>query len=133
MAQKIKLFTKNDVILIVSLTLLSLALTLVIGLWKQEGSLVVVSVDGRQVAQFPLDENTEYEIHGYDGGKNLLVIKDSCAFLEDASCPDRLCMNMGKIRSVGQSIICLPNRVVVEIEGDNSTESEDLEYDVIVG
>ena len=48
-------------------------------------------------------------------------------FLKDTSCPDHLCEKMGRISSSGQSIICLPNRVVVEITGAAQ------EYDAVVG
>ena len=52
------------------------------------------------------------------------------AFLKEASCPDHLCINMGRIRKTGQSIICLPNKVTVEIRGKK--ESDDG-IDAIVG
>ena len=90
--------------------------------------MVVVSVDGAEVASFPLDENRIYEIAGYDEGHNTLIIQDGEAYMSEASCPDHLCMGMGKISHAGQSIICLPNRVIVEIR-DNS--NKDKEYDTV--
>ena len=52
-----------------------------------------------------------------NNGTNTLVIEDRAAWMEDALCPDHICVDMGKIRYSGQSIVCLPNRVVVSIEG----------------
>ncbi len=89
-----------------------------ISLFSKKGATVVVSVDGKEVASFPLDEDTVYNIGGYHGGENILEVKDGKAHLTDASCPDKLCVSMGYINKSGQSIICLPNKVVIEIKGN---------------
>ena len=123
-----KIFNKNDLYLIGGLLLVFLLILLVLGLTKRDGSAVRVSVDGVVKETFPLSEDLEYIIEGYDGGTNTLVIEDGKAWLKDTSCPDHLCEKMGKISFAGQSIICLPNRVVVEIVGD-----EKPEYDAVVG
>ena len=122
-------FTKNDILLIAALLLLSGALMLVLLLSQKHGSTVVISVDGKDVKSFSLYEDTRFVIDGYHGGSNVLVIENGEAYLESASCPDKLCVNMGKISKVGQSIICLPNKVVIEIRGDSSEE----EYDAVAG
>ena len=118
---------KSDIILIGAL-LASLAVILcALYIGKRAGSTVVVSVDSVEVASFPLDQDMTYEIEGYDGGRNTLIIEDGQAFLVDSTCPDHLCEHMGKIDKVGQSIICLPNRVVVEIRGGGNA----TDYDTI--
>ena len=48
--------------------------------------------------------------------------------MEEADCPDRLCMRRGAIRYAGDSIICLPNKVVVEISGEDA-----LNLDAVAG
>ena len=53
------------------------------------------------------------------------MIRDGGARIEEASCPDRLCVGMGVIRRAGQSIICLPNQVVVEIVGSSGLPETD--------
>lgn len=113
-----KLFKKNDLILIIFLTLTSVGMLIGISLFSKKGATVVVSVDGKEVASFPLDEDTVYNIGGYHGGENILEVKDGKAHLTDASCPDKLCVSMGYINKSGQSIICLPNKVVIEIKGN---------------
>ena len=57
-----------------------------------------------------------------DGSYNLLVIQDGKADVTEASCPDGICVNHRAISKQGQSIVCLPNKVVVEIE--NGEESD---------
>ena len=113
-----KLFKKNDLILIIFLTLTSVVMLIGISLFSKKGATVVVSVDGKEVASFPLDEDTVFNIGGYHGGENILEVKDGKAHLTDASCPDKLCVSMGYINKSGQSIICLPNKVVIEIKGN---------------
>jgi hypothetical protein len=122
-----KFFNRNDMFLLLGILGVLIILCLGLVITKTGGKRVSVSVDGAEVISFSLDDDLVYEINGYNGGRNVLVIKDGVAYLSEASCPDHLCMNMGKIKNVGQSVICLPNRVVVAIKG-NST---DAEYDTI--
>lgn len=124
-----KIFRKNDLILIGGLLVTFLLILLVIALTKKGGNVVQVSVDGVVQSTYLLSENGEYTIDGYNGGKNTLVIQSGKAYVIDSSCPDHLCEYMGTIDTVGQSIICLPNRVVVEVIGAN----DQPEYDAIVG
>ncbi len=118
-----KLFNKNDLILIICLVLASAVMLTGISLFSKKGAKVVVSVDGKELASFPLSEDTVYNISGYHGGENILEIKDGKAHLTDASCPDKLCVNMGYISKTGQSIICLPNKVVIEIKGNTEEKN----------
>ncbi len=106
-----------------------LFILLFINLSKEKGTLVWVSIDGQVTAAYPLDEDLDVVIDGYNGGTNRLVIEGGQAYLKDTSCPDHLCEKMGRISQVGQAIICLPNRVVVEVAGDSSSS----EYDAVVG
>ena len=122
---------RYDIILIIGLLVITAIIALGVRLTEKTGKTVAVSVDGVERYTFPLDEDLEFKIEGYEDGTNYLVIKDGEAFLTEASCPDLLCVHMGKISSQGQSIICLPNRVVVEIRDDN--ESDPKEFDAIVG
>ena len=121
-----RLFKKNDLILIGILIIGFLAILGIILVTDKKGAQVVVSVDSLEVARFPIDEDIVYEINGYEGGKNTLIIKDGEAYVVDSSCPDHLCENMGKISKVGQSVICLPNRVVVEIADDKEAEFDSI-------
>jgi len=102
--------------LILILTGMGLLITLIVFFLSGSGSLVQVSVDGEVKETFSLKEDLRYETEGYGGGHNILVIKDGSAYIESADCPDGLCVKMGKINKKGQSVICLPNRVVVEIK-----------------
>ncbi|MCR5255249.1 MAG: NusG domain II-containing protein [Acetatifactor sp.] len=118
---------KKDIIFIGIFILVGLFLAAVVFLTKQTGKSVTVSVSGKDVISFNLDEDREYMIEGKDGGQNLLIIRGGKAWIEEANCRDGLCINMGKIDSVGQSVICLPNEVVVSIgSGEVTDEGPDI-------
>ena len=123
-----KSFSKNDLYLIIAFLAVFALITVFLHLTGKEGTQVQVSVDAKVIATYPLSEDISVVIDGFGGGTTRLEIKGGSAYLTDTSCPDHLCEKMGKINSVGQSIICLPNRVVVEITGDYSSE-----YDAVVG
>ncbi len=102
-------------LLIAALLILAGALALFLRLGRHDGGTVSVSVDGETVAELPLDRDASLPIEA-EGGNNLLVIEDGAARMESADCPDRLCVKMGSIRYAGESIVCLPHRVVVTVE-----------------
>ena len=89
----------------------------------RHGSSVQVRVNGVVTESFSLNENITYEIKT-DGGHNTLVIENGRAWITVADCPDKLCEGMGKISRAGQSIVCLPRQVVVEIVGDSGIDAE---------
>ncbi len=106
---------KADRIVLGAVVLAGLILAVCLLVFSRTGSQVQVRVSGEVVATFPLNRDTSYTIQGADGGTNQLEIQDGSAWVSQASCPDKLCMGMGKISKSGQSIVCLPNQVVVEV------------------
>lgn len=108
---------RREVLLLAALILVILALFGVNWLAAQKkGALVEVSVEGKVVDTFPLNKNEDIVIRGYNGGTNHLIIKNGGAFISEASCPDKVCVRQGVIRERGQSIVCLPNKMIVTIK-----------------
>lgn len=77
------------------------------------GSTVTVKVDGEVFGTYSLDEEREIDI----GGTNRLVIRDGKADMTWADCPDKLCVHQKAIGRDGETIVCLPNKVVAEVHG----------------
>ena len=102
---------KLDVIIIVALLLVALLWVGASLLFREVGGYVTVEVDGVLVATYSLAYDGEYAI----GATNFLVIEDGCAYMQGANCPDKTCVGVGRVKYAGQSIICLPNRVVVTV------------------
>lgn len=85
---------------------------------------VTVSVDGTELMTLDLNQDGEQIIESPGGGTNRLVIKDGAVHMEEASCPDKVCIKQGTISKTGQSIVCLPNRVIVTITGTDSQKTD---------
>lgn len=78
------------------------------------GAEAVVTVDGREIGRYPLKTNGTFPLNG---GSNILVVENGEAWVSEANCPDKVCMGMGKISRNGEFIACLPNRLIVVVEG----------------
>ena len=109
---------KPDMLLIVVLLIVGAVVFIYTRFMSHTGSVVQIRVDGEAKAEYPLDADIDVILSGVDGGTNHLIIQDGQAWFSEASCPDGLCIGMGKISKSGQSIICLPNRVTAEIVGE---------------
>lgn len=109
---------KADILLIAALLLIGAALLVVQLLHRSEGGEAVVYVNGERRAAYPLSEEREVRLVSDDGTSyNILVIRDGCADVTEAGCPDKICVHMHTIRYEGETIICLPNRTEIRIEG----------------
>lgn len=115
---------KNDWILMIALLAVAALIGIGYGIVQganTEDAVAVVLVDGKEYGRFPLDRDREERIHLADGSYNVLVIKDGKADMTEASCPDKICVNHRNVSKKGESITCLPNKVIIQIEnGENS-------------
>ena len=108
-----------DVIIISSLLIISLLIILSFYLFRVEGNYVTVEVDGVKTGEYSLYKNGTYILNG---GTNTLVIEMGEAYLINSNCPDHTCEvdgMTGKVRYVGQTIVCLPNKLTVTVVGDS--------------
>lgn len=85
-----------------------------------EQAMVRITVDGQVYGEYPLDENQEIHIHD----TNICVIKNGSVRMISADCPDQICVKTKPIHTRAASIICLPNKVSVEIIGDTGDNNE---------
>ena len=104
----------KDIILIAILLVIGISAYLIIESAKEDGAYARVTVNGEFAAEYSLLDDGEYILNG---GTNILVISNGKASMKDANCPDGLCVKTGKISRSGERIVCLPNRVMVEIIG----------------
>lgn len=109
---------RNDLILVGVLLGVLLLAGAVWFLLQNEGDSVVVTVNGQVHATYPLNRDTEVDILTGESQEqfNRLVIKDGKAYVQSASCPDGICASHKPISREGESIICLPNKVVISVE-----------------
>ena len=121
-----KRLRRNDVIFIVALLLVVAVAGACLYFFRGEGDTVTVSVDGKVVATYPLDVDRVEDIRTDAHGLNRLVIRDGKAWVETASCPDGICAAHKPIHREGESIVCLPNRVVVAVQTADPAEQPDI-------
>lgn len=119
---------RNDIFLIV----VFLAVALVVGgvyyFSREEGETVIVTVNGEPFGTYSLREDLTVEIPtGNDKeNRNCLVIRDGKAFVSEANCPDGICVSHKPIFRDGESIVCLPHRVVIFVQSETEREEADI-------
>lgn len=109
---------KFDWILIAAVLTLAL---LIYGGWTlfhpADGTLYAVAeLDGRDVGRLPLSEDGELTVDCGGGEYNRIVAEDGWVSVSEATCPDKICVHTGKVNQPGDSIVCLPHRLVVRVE-----------------
>ncbi len=117
---------KADIVLLCLLLVLGLVLSIPAITQGSGGSSVVVRVDGEIYGTYSLTENRTITVNA-NGHLNKININDGKVQMSEADCHNQLCVKQGSISAGNQVIVCLPNRVIVEIIGGEE------EYDVISG
>ena len=87
-----------------------------------EYSEVEIQADGKLYGTYRLDKDQEINVND----TNKIVIKDAKVRMEWADCPDQICVNHRAISREGESIICLPNEIVVTIHGGEEPEVDEI-------
>ena len=109
----------GDVIIVLAVVALSVFLIAqsVAGAGAGPDSQVRVTANGREALVRPLGEDSgELSVSGQEG-ESYLEISGGRVRMIDSACPDKLCVHAGWISDPGESIVCLPNRVVIEVKG----------------
>lgn len=120
--------TKNDIILVAVILLIAAAGLLFVSLTREEGNTVTVKIDAAETASYPLDKNITVEILSGENDvfSNTLVIENKKAYISQANCPDKICAGHKAISYTGETIVCLPHKLVVEISTAENTPSLDI-------
>lgn len=114
---------RNDFILLGAILLLSVFLFLIYRFFPAaQGSSIIIKIDGNIQNTLPLKQDTTYVIQT---GKysNTLQIKDGSASIIKANCPDKLCVHQHKISKKGETLICLPHKLVISVDSPENQEN----------
>ena len=119
---------KNDVIFIAALLTVLILAGLGFSFLRANGDRVTVTVNGELYGVYLLAEDTEVELRTGANGEelNYLVIREGRAYIETATCPDGICVAHKPIFRVGESIVCLPHRIVITVVGPENDTKPDL-------
>lgn len=87
----------------------------------EKGSRAVVTIDGKTYGEYDLNEDVSVRVEIPGGGYNSFVIKDGKADMTEADCRDHICVDHKPISLDGETIVCLPHKLVIEIiDGEKS-------------
>lgn len=81
---------------------------------------ILVELDGRLIGSYAWDPETppqEIFVDAGDGRYNITRITEMGIDIQEANCPDQICVRSSRIRSPGHAIVCLPHRVVIRLVG----------------
>lgn len=109
---------KADIILAAVLIVFGFAGSYALTAGQEAGQMVCISVGGKEYAEYSLLENRTVAIDR-DHHMNKITIKDGTVAMTFSDCTGQDCVHQGKISKTSQSLVCLPNKVVVEIKGES--------------
>lgn len=116
---------RMDVFLIAGILLLAAAAAVFIHLFTGgAGATLSVLVDGDVFGEYSLFEDRTIDIEN-EFGFNRVVIKKGSVYVESADCPDKYCVTHKPINGAGESIICLPHRLVLSVSGGGNEKEID--------
>lgn len=123
-----KRFGKSDLFFLSAILIVCIILAILyLFIFDKAGNLVIVKVDDEIFGQYPLYQDIKVDITDKNGEvTNILEISDGQANMVDANCPDHICVNHKPINLDKQTIVCLPNKVVISIVSDNKSQIDTI-------
>ena len=118
-AKKEKFLKTGDVVVLLSVVAAVIVLWLVYAFVFQKpsgGGTVEITVGGELFGTYALSEDRTLVVPGVNGGENTVVFENGQVHVQAASCPDHLCVRQGQISHRGQSVVCLPNGLVITVK-----------------
>ncbi len=115
-------FCKSDFLAIGIVAVIAVLVSVIfwMNVASHEGGIVSVYQEGILIRELSLDSDTEFVVEGeYE---NVVTIKDGKAAITKSDCPGTDCVHSGWIHEAGRSIVCLPNRVELRIEGASEVD-----------
>lgn len=112
----LKLLTRGDKILIISIAVFGLMSFFFISQLQSAGEFVIVSVDGVEQYHGALSTNDTITVHG-NIGRSIIEIQGGKVRMLHSDCPTKVCVRSGAIHQQGEVIVCAPNKVLIQITG----------------
>lgn len=117
--------TKHDkVLLVIILAFSCLSYIMFFAINEKQTSLTAqISVNGKTVSKIPLSSSTPCRLINVSGplGTSLAEVRPGAIRMKSSPCPDHCCMETGWIDQPGAVIVCVPNRIVIEIIPDKNS------------
>lgn len=114
---------KNDKILIITIFSISVMMITISIICKQEGGQALIYHNHQVVQTVDLNIDHIYQVEG-DLGIVKVEVKDQKIRVIEENSPYHLCSKQGYISSSNETIICMPNRIMIEIIGKNNIDAQ---------
>lgn len=115
------IMNKNDIKLIVVVFVVVILSIILLNIFKKNGSFAKVYYEDDLILTIDLSKDNNYKVDGYNG-EVLIEVKDNKIRVEKENSPKHLCSKQGFIDSTMQTIVCLPNKIIIEIEGNKELD-----------
>ena len=122
---------KWDIFIILILIFLSFVPEIIFGIAmgkSYNGTYAEITVSGKLYNKIPLSEHKGEETLEVktDYGYNMIDIYNDSIKIIDADCKDKICIKSGSISHSGESLICLPHKLMVEVKNYNNQDDNDI-------
>ena len=120
-----KLINRLDAVLIFVILLVSAAFLCVRHFSSGKLEAQIVS-SGETVYNIELSSVVEpYEIT-LNGGNVIIAVETDCIYFKSSDCPDKLCVNSGKLTEPGDAAVCVPEKIAISVSGEKISDSPDI-------
>lgn len=123
---------KGDLIIVV---ILAVALISWLGINKftesKDKKQVIIETDGKFYQSISMHPGMKRQLVHIELGNEKhidIVVDENGAYVKDVICPDKVCQKTGVVNKVGQNIVCLPNKVIVYVEGEAESDVDNVSY-----
>lgn len=119
MAWRGKLMKMKKMDIVLCFAVLAIAGCCLLGysyLGKEKAARVIVEQDGEVVGEYSLEDDKEIKINE----TNVLTIKEGHVDMTWADCRDQICVKHKSISKNGETIVCLPNKIIVTVDSDEN-------------
>lgn len=108
---------KKFILIFVLIFLVFSLLAFVINMQEADSDTVVITVNGELHKELNINEDGMFVIKT-DDGHSIVNVKNREVFVVEATCPDKICVRHGKLLNKYDSIVCLPNKIVIEYKNN---------------
>lgn len=92
---------------------------------NEQGHTALIYIDGELTYKLDLETDQELDIDT-KFGHNLIVVENGMIGVVESDCHDHICEKTGFINAAGSTIVCLPNRIIIEIESSEAPLVDDV-------
>ena len=118
-----------DFILVICLMVASFTPFLLLGGEHGTSRQAQLRVKSQVIKTFDLTKDQTYTYQDADGDINKIEVRDGRIAIVYANCGDQICVRKGFINQTGQTIVCLPHKLVIEVmPSGNDDENRIIDY-----